>query len=105
MMESVYIETTIFSFYHDDRTAPAAVAMRAWTRQWWDDHRDRYDVATSTAVIAELDTGGLPHRHRSHAMALTVPAVPVDHSVAEIVEAYTESRYAPGTDGLRGGIG
>lgn len=32
-MEIVYLETTFFSFYHDERPAPAIVAMRDWTRQ------------------------------------------------------------------------
>ncbi len=36
MPESVYVETSIFSFYHDRRTSPAVIAMRDWTRQWWD---------------------------------------------------------------------
>lgn len=30
MLETVYIETTIFSFYHDERTAPPVIAMREW---------------------------------------------------------------------------
>jgi hypothetical protein len=36
MSESVYVETSIFSFYHDRRTSPAVIAMRDWTRQWWE---------------------------------------------------------------------
>ena len=95
MKESVYIETSIFSFYHDGRTAPAVVAMREWTREWWDMHRQRYDVATSTAVIAELDRGSLPHRQQSHSMALRLPAVPVEQSVEEIVEAYINHHVMP----------
>jgi len=31
--QTVYIETTIFSFYYERRTDAAAVAMRGWTRQ------------------------------------------------------------------------
>jgi len=95
MKESVYIETTIFSFYHDERVTPAVVTMREWTREWWDEHRQRYDVATSTAVIAELDAGSLPHRHESHAMSLTVPVVAIDDPVEEIVEAYIRHQVMP----------
>jgi hypothetical protein len=95
MKESVYIETSIFSFYHDARTSAAVTAMREWTHAWWGAYRQRYDVATSTAVIAELDRGGLAHRQRSHAMALTVPAVPVDEAIEEIVEAYISHHVMP----------
>jgi len=29
---TVYIETSVFSFYHDERDSAAVVAMREWTR-------------------------------------------------------------------------
>ena len=36
MAETVYLETSIFSFYHERRSDPEAVAMREWTRTWWE---------------------------------------------------------------------
>ena len=95
MAESVYIETSIFSFYHDRRTSPAVTAMRDWTRQWWDGHRQRYSVITSTAVLAELDTGSLPHRDDALAMAMGLPAIPVEDDIQEIVEVYIKHRVMP----------
>jgi len=95
MNKSVYVETTVFSFYHDERTSTAVVAMREWTREWWDAYRPGYDVATSTAVIAELDTGQLPHRQQSHAMALEVPAIGVDDAIQEIVAVYIGHHVMP----------
>ena len=95
MVDSVYIETSIFSFYHDRRTAAAIIAMREWTRQWWDDYRHNYDVVTSTAVLAELDSGSLPHRHDSLAMALTLPAIPVEDAITEIVDVYISHQVMP----------
>lgn len=95
MDESVYIETSIFSFYHERRRAPAVIAMRDWTRQWWDGHRHRYSLATSTAVLAELDTGNLPHRDDALQMALGLPAVAVDDEITEIVEVYIRHRVMP----------
>jgi hypothetical protein len=35
MRETVYLESSFFSFYFDERPAPAIVARREWTRQWW----------------------------------------------------------------------
>ncbi len=95
MVESIYIETSIFSFYHERRTSPAVIAMRDWTRKWWDGHRQRYEVATSTAVLAELDTGSLPHRDDALAMALGLPAIPVEDEIREIVEVYIKHRVMP----------
>jgi hypothetical protein len=33
MVESVYIETSVFSFYHERRTSPTVIAMRDWARR------------------------------------------------------------------------
>jgi predicted nucleic acid-binding protein len=68
--------------------------MREWTRAWWE-HRARYDVATSTAVLAELETGGLPHREEAYAMAMALPAVPVDEAIEEIVRVYVARQVMP----------
>ena len=95
MKETVYVETTIFSFYHERRSSPAVVAMRDWTRQWWDDHRHAYEVVTSAAVLAELDTGSLPQRDDALAMALGLPAIPVEDEVEEIVEVYIKHEVMP----------
>ncbi len=54
-MEIVYLETTFFSFYHDERTAPAIVAMRDWTRQFWDERRNEYNLVASEAVLGEIE--------------------------------------------------
>ncbi len=93
--ESVYIETTIFSFYHDRRTAPAVVAMREWTRDWWNNHSHGYELITSTAVLAELETGELPHRDDALTMAQGIPAIPAEAEIAEIVEAYIKYKVMP----------
>ena len=69
--------------------------MREWTRQWWDDCRQAYEVITSTAVLAELDSGSLPHRDDAFAMALTLPAIPVEDAIREVVEVYIEHQVMP----------
>jgi predicted nucleic acid-binding protein len=95
MSETVYIETSVFSFYHDRRTSPAIVTMREWTRQWWDDLRQQYAVITSTAVLAELDAGSLVHRKDALSMAMELPAIPVDDEICEIVDVYIRHHLMP----------
>ena len=56
-MKSVYIETSILSFYHETRQEPEMVARRRWTRQWWGQCAERYELVTSEGVIAELQEG------------------------------------------------
>ena len=57
MRPRVYIETTIPSFYHEDRTEAFAVARREWTRTWWDKRSHLYDLISSQAVLDELNEG------------------------------------------------
>jgi hypothetical protein len=93
--ETVYIETSIFSFYHERRTSSAVIAMRDWTRQWWDGHRQKYRVMTSTAVLAELGVGSLPHKEDALSMALSLPAIPIEDDIRDIVEVYIGHHLMP----------
>jgi predicted nucleic acid-binding protein len=69
--------------------------MRNWTRQWWDDRRHTYEVITSTAVLAELESGNLPHKNEALNMAMSLPAIPVEDDVREIVEVYIQHHVMP----------
>jgi len=53
-MPSVYIESTIPSFYFETRTARIVQTWRDFTRQWWDKHRHNYRLVTSRFVLQEL---------------------------------------------------
>ncbi len=91
----VYVETTIPSFYHEERTAPDIVARREWTRQWWSDAAERYELATSPAVLDEL-AGGPPERSQKWLdLVRDVPLLPIEAAIAEIVQAYLRHRVMP----------
>lgn len=91
----VYVETTIPSFYHEARTAPAIAARREWTRQWWSDARRRYRLVTSVAVLDEL-AGGLAERSAERLAPVNdLPILPVDATIAEIVQAYIVHKVMP----------
>lgn len=91
----VYVETTIPSFYHEERTAPAVIAQREWTRQWWDTATGRYELVTSVAVIDELADGPADRSPAWLALLADLPLVPVVPAVAEIVTAYIAHRLMP----------
>ncbi len=61
-MIKTYIETTIPSFYHNNRSDPEAIAMERWTKKWWDHHSSEYHVVSSIAVINELRQGDHPRK-------------------------------------------
>jgi hypothetical protein len=47
MTETVYVETSIPSFYHEARTEPEMIVRREWTRRWWKVAQERYELVTS----------------------------------------------------------
>jgi len=93
--KTVYVETSVFSFYYDQRSAPDVIAMNNWTREWWDYKRYEYDIVTSTAVLAELDTGTMPHRQKAFEMAEKLPAIPIESGTEDIVRAYIQHKLMP----------
>ena len=91
----VYVETTIPSFYHEARTSPDIVARRDWTRQWWAEAPDLYELVTSPAVLDEL-AGGLPKRGAMRlALVRDLPLLPVEPAILEIVRAYVRYKLMP----------
>jgi hypothetical protein len=92
---TVYVESTVPAFYHEARTEPEMIARRDWTRQWWDERSQDYELRTSAAVLDELgrwDRGG-----QSEALELLerVPLLPVESAMAEIVRAYVLHKVMP----------
>src|SRR5271166_1439519 len=91
----VYVETTIPSFYHEDRTEPGIVARREWTRHWWVAATGRHELVTSQAVLDEL-AEGWPQRSADRLSLVSgLPILPVVPAIADIVEAYIQQRLMP----------
>jgi len=95
MKARVYIETTIPSFYHEDRPDPLTIARREWTRKWWDERRHSYEVVSSQAVLAELSAGIYPKKQRCLSFMESIPFVPIAPEIATIVENYIQQKIMP----------
>ncbi len=95
MKSKVYIETSIPSFYYEIRTAPEIVARRNWTRQWWDDTRQNYEIVTSDAVVDELNKGDYPTKANTLELVSNIPLLPFEEEVSEIVKIYFEHKLMP----------
>jgi transposase-like protein len=91
----VYVETTIPSFYHETRTAPEIVVRRRWTRQWWNDALDRYELVTSPPVLDELAGGPRERVAARIALVRELPLLAIEPGIAEIVQAYIRHKLMP----------
>ncbi|MBI5774984.1 MAG: hypothetical protein HZA89_14745 [Verrucomicrobia bacterium] len=94
-MKTVYLETSIFSFYYDARQQSDIIARRDWTREFWETCRSQFNFVTSTAGLAELRRGSKPHKEDALKLALTLPAVAPENAVAAIVRVYLEHKLMP----------
>jgi hypothetical protein len=95
MNPRVYVETSIPSFYYQTRSEPEMLACQQWTRTWWDDCSDQYSLVTSVAVVDELERGDYPSKNDALKLISTLPLVPVEEAVADIVEGYLRHKVMP----------
>jgi hypothetical protein len=97
MKKRVYIETSIPSFYYENRTDAAAVARRDWSRQWWDNHRHVYELVSSQAVLDDLNNGDYPDSKRKNCIALLndLTFLPIETEIATIVKTYLQHKLMP----------
>jgi hypothetical protein len=91
----VYIETTIPSFYFEARSEPDMLAMRHWTRDWWDNHRHRFALVTSEAVVLELERGDYAARAETVALIDNVTILGVVEPIRDTVHAYITHLLMP----------
>lgn len=90
-----YVETTIPSFYHEERGAPDIVARREWTRRWWAGAPSRYELVTSPAVLEELAEGRPERSAQRLALVRDLPVLAIEPPIVEIVQAYIRHRVMP----------
>lgn len=95
LTKRVYIETTIPSFYFEQRQEPEIVAMRDWTRLWWDTQSQFYEVVTSSAVIEELGDGEHPFKEQALSLLSSVPLLSTEDILEDIVEEYISHFLMP----------
>jgi hypothetical protein len=95
MKNKVYIETSIPSFYHENRTDAAAMARKDWTRQWWDNYRYQFELFSSIAVIEELQNGEYFKKDDCLSLMANIQLLPIESEIAEITDAYIKHKIMP----------
>ena len=93
MKPTVYIETTIPSYYCEDRNDFFHEIAR--TRQWWDHERNWYECFTSQVVLDELSAGAYAGQQKCLTLAESLPLVAVVDEVLDIAEVYQTQKLMP----------
>jgi predicted nucleic acid-binding protein len=94
----LYIETTIPSFYFNQRPEPEMVARCNWTRKWWTNQLADFESVSSYIVVEELENGNHPQKAEKLALVKKLPLLAVTPEVIEIAEIYIERFVMPKND-------
>jgi hypothetical protein len=94
-MASVYIETTVPSYYFETRTEPRIVAWRDATREWWDTQRFNYELCTSRFALRELAAAPAPKAQAGLAMLEETTVLTEPPELAEVIDFYLQHRLMP----------
>lgn len=95
MPRTVYVESTIPNAYYSTRPEPKMAARRAWTREWWDEHRHAYHAVTSRATLEEVSRGLHLHKEEKVALVRELPFLPNAPATANIVAEYIRRMVMP----------
>jgi len=95
MKKVVYVETTIPSFYFNQRTQPEIVTLAKWTCQWWDNYSANFELVSSMAVVEELNYGNYPKQAEKLEFIQKLNFLPITSEVIEIVEIYISRQVMP----------
>jgi predicted nucleic acid-binding protein len=93
MRPTVYIETTIPSYYCDER--PELANDIARTREWWDHERADYECFISSVVLDELSEGDYPNKEKCLRLVQGIPSLALASEVIDIAEVYQLRRLMP----------
>jgi predicted nucleic acid-binding protein len=96
MRPTVYVDTTVPSYYVDQRESLRLHIDR--TRQWWDRERGEYQLYVSDLVVLELQEGDYPGKQEALGLVASVPRLAPAPEIGEIVQAYLARHLMPGRD-------
>lgn len=91
-MESVYLETTLFSYLvsHPSRDLLVA-AHQQTTHEWWSDRRQNFQCYVSQVVIDEVSAGDPEEAQKRLAIINAFPALEVPEAAESLTSAILAS--------------
>ncbi|MFM9958926.1 MAG: hypothetical protein ACKVZJ_12715 [Phycisphaerales bacterium] len=94
-MPTVYIETSIPSYFHTVRTGAKARSWKAATRTWWRHCRPSFDCVTSQVTFDELAQAPAARGSRMAALLRPLPLLPFSDRVGDVARFFAGERLVP----------
>src|SRR3972149_1681412 len=91
MKESIYLETTVVSYYTSKTTRDIIVlAHQEITREWWPKALKRYDIFISEIVIEEASAGDADAARKRLEILKGFSHLEMNHAVEKMAQVYVE---------------
>lgn len=71
------------------------IARKEWTRFWWNNVRQKYELVTSIAVLDELNKGNFPNKEEVIQLLNDIQLIDIETEIAEIVQTYIQNQVMP----------
>lgn len=96
MTSSVYIETSVISYYaaHPSRDIVTA-ARQTITREWWEETKSQFDVYLSVLVIEEVKGGDAEAVRRRQQAISGLPILEINEAAEQLAKQLLDERLIP----------
>lgn len=96
MKPKLYLETSIISYLAARPSRDIVIAgHQASTRDWWDNHRDRYDLFVSETVYDEASAGDSELAAERLALISEIPLLGINEKIGDLVDKLIENGPLP----------
>ena len=93
MKKSVYIDTTIPSYYFDERNSISF--QNQITKNWFSEESQNYDIFISEAVLIELQAGSYPNKKEILNFTSQFEILNNNNEINKIAEIYIQNYLMP----------
>ena len=96
MGSSVYVETSVVSYYTARQSRDIVTAARqTLTQEWWEDARHKFDLYVSVLVIEEAMGGGAEAAQRRAAAIAGLPILEINDLAEQLAKRLLDDRAIP----------
>src|SRR5262245_5550798 len=96
MPPSVYVETSVISYYTARASRDVVTAARQTiTQEWWEDARDGFDLYVSVIVVEETKAGGDEAAQRRLSAISGLPILEINDAAEQLARSFLDGRAVP----------
>ena len=98
MAFSVYVETSVISYYTAAPSRDIVTAARqSITREWWEETKEQFDVYISVLVVEEAKIGDAEAAQRRLQAMVGLPVLEINYAAEQLAKQLVRDKVIPET--------